>query len=162
MRIDLDVRLCNIYNIVFIFPANFPLDVVQKLPKDIDTGIYYGWANVNNGDVHKIVMSIGWNPFYDNTEKSMVTWLHSVTSSLAAPNHLLIHLIFYIYSFEGNPHSPRVQRWFVRPAVESVHMWIFATGAEFRFAAIADSGHWKWHHTGKSTAGAAGLSGIEE
>lgn len=52
--------------------ANVPLDVVQKLPKDLDTGVYFGWANVNNGDVYKAVLSIGWNPFYDNAEKSMV------------------------------------------------------------------------------------------
>lgn len=52
--------------------ANFPLEVVQQLPQDIQTGIYFGWAKVDNGDVHKMVMSIGWNPFYDNKEKSMV------------------------------------------------------------------------------------------
>lgn len=49
-----------------------PLDVVQKLPEDLKTGVYFGWANVNNGDVYKAVLSIGWNPFYENTEKSMV------------------------------------------------------------------------------------------
>lgn len=39
----------------------------------MDTGIYYGFASVDNGDVYKMVMSIGWNPFYDNTHKSMVS-----------------------------------------------------------------------------------------
>lgn len=61
---------------MFIFPysfiANFPLDVVKNLPEDLSAGIYFGWANVDNGDVHKAVLSIGWNPFYDNKEKSMV------------------------------------------------------------------------------------------
>lgn len=56
----------------FVFLANVPLEVVKQLPKDIETGIYFGWANVDNGDVHKMVMSIGWNPFYENKEKSMV------------------------------------------------------------------------------------------
>ncbi|XP_063703513.1 putative riboflavin kinase [Culicoides brevitarsis] len=51
--------------------ANLPMEVVRNLPKELDQGVYYGWANVDNGDVHKVVLSIGWNPFYDNKEKSM-------------------------------------------------------------------------------------------
>lgn len=53
--------------------ANFPDSVVEHLPADICTGIYYGWASVGGGDVHKMVMSIGWNPYYKNTKKSMET-----------------------------------------------------------------------------------------
>ncbi|KAG7490056.1 riboflavin kinase [Solea senegalensis] len=53
--------------------ANFSDSVVDNLPADISTGIYYGWACVGNGDVHKMVMSIGWNPYYKNTKKSMET-----------------------------------------------------------------------------------------
>lgn len=53
--------------------ANFPNSVVEHLPADISTGIYYGWASVDNGPVHKMVMSIGWNPYYKNTVKSMET-----------------------------------------------------------------------------------------
>ncbi|XP_022078982.1 riboflavin kinase [Acanthochromis polyacanthus] len=53
--------------------ANFPDSVVEHLPADIGTGIYYGWACVGNGDVYKMVMSIGWNPYYKNTKKSMET-----------------------------------------------------------------------------------------
>lgn len=55
--------------------ANFPESVVDSLPADISTGIYYGWARVDNGDIHKMVMSIGWNPYYQNTKKSMETHL---------------------------------------------------------------------------------------
>ncbi|KAL4630136.1 riboflavin kinase-like [Arapaima gigas] len=53
--------------------ANFPDSVVDQLPADIGTGIYYGWASLGNGNVHKMVMSIGWNPYYKNTKKSMET-----------------------------------------------------------------------------------------
>lgn len=49
-----------------------PLEVVKNLPEELETGIYFGWASVENGDVHKAVLSIGWNPFYHNKEKSMV------------------------------------------------------------------------------------------
>lgn len=60
-------------NIFFFVSANFPESVVDSLPADINTGIYYGWARVGNGDIHKMVMSIGWNPYYKNTKKSMVS-----------------------------------------------------------------------------------------
>ncbi|XP_015766595.1 PREDICTED: riboflavin kinase-like isoform X2 [Acropora digitifera] len=53
--------------------ANFPVSVVENLPEAISTGIYFGWASVNRGPVYKMVMSIGWNPFYKNTKKSMET-----------------------------------------------------------------------------------------
>lgn len=52
--------------------ANVPLEVVQKLPDDLKTGVYFGWASVDNGDVYKAVLSLGWNPFYENKEKSLV------------------------------------------------------------------------------------------
>lgn len=55
------------------FTANFAIDVVENLPKNLDTGIYFGWASVDDGDVQKMVMSIGWNPYYHNEHKSMVS-----------------------------------------------------------------------------------------
>ncbi|XP_073399888.1 riboflavin kinase [Dendrobates tinctorius] len=53
--------------------ANFPEHVVDSLPADLTTGIYYGWGCVGTGDIYKMVMSIGWNPFYKNTKKSVET-----------------------------------------------------------------------------------------
>ncbi|VDH92958.1 riboflavin kinase [Mytilus galloprovincialis] len=53
--------------------TNFPEKVVENLPKDLPGGVYYGWANVDNGEVLKMVLSIGWNPYYHNTKKSMET-----------------------------------------------------------------------------------------
>ncbi|XP_033124166.1 riboflavin kinase-like [Anneissia japonica] len=53
--------------------ANFPIEIVNDLPKDFPTGVYYGWGCVNDGQVYKMVMSIGWNPFYKNEQKSMET-----------------------------------------------------------------------------------------
>ncbi|XP_070536045.1 riboflavin kinase-like [Ptychodera flava] len=53
--------------------ANYPEDVVDSLPEGITTGVYYGWACVDDGDIHKMVMSVGWNPFYKNEKKSMET-----------------------------------------------------------------------------------------
>ncbi|XP_071451164.1 riboflavin kinase [Hetaerina americana] len=61
--------------------ANYPEDIVDSLPQMLNTGVYYGWANVDGGQVYKMVMSIGWNPFYKNTKKSMETHiLHTFPS----------------------------------------------------------------------------------
>ena len=53
-------------------PANFPEEVVEELPASLCSGVYYGWARVDDGDVHKMVMSVGWNPQYQNEKRSMV------------------------------------------------------------------------------------------
>ncbi|XP_064084869.1 riboflavin kinase-like isoform X2 [Macrobrachium nipponense] len=53
--------------------ANLPDHVVEDLPEGITTGIYYGWAKVDSGPTYKMVMSIGWNPYYNNKKKSMET-----------------------------------------------------------------------------------------
>lgn len=58
--------------VLYTLLANFPEPVVDMLPADMQTGIYYGWAQVDGGQVHKMVMSVGWNPYYNNTKKSMV------------------------------------------------------------------------------------------
>merc|ERR1712168_449838 len=62
--------------------ANFPTEVVDSLPTDLDAGIYYCWAQVhflnstcNKSPIVPAVMSIGWNPFYNNEKKSMETHL---------------------------------------------------------------------------------------
>ena len=68
----------TVKNEFFTLAANFPVSVVENLPEAISTGIYYGWASVNRGPVYKMVMSIGWNPFYKNTKKSMVKILFLV------------------------------------------------------------------------------------
>lgn len=53
--------------------ANFADSVVNELPKETACGVYYGWASVNRGPVHKMVMSIGWNPVFRNVKKSVET-----------------------------------------------------------------------------------------
>ncbi|XP_065063925.1 riboflavin kinase-like [Rhopilema esculentum] len=51
--------------------ANMPESVVDSLPEPLTTGIYFGFSNVDGGTVFKTVLSIGWNPFYHNTKKSL-------------------------------------------------------------------------------------------
>ncbi|XP_076439256.1 riboflavin kinase-like [Babylonia areolata] len=53
--------------------ANFPEAVVKGLPESMKCGVYYGWASVDSGPVFPMVMSVGWNPYYHNTVKTMET-----------------------------------------------------------------------------------------
>lgn len=55
--------------------ANLSAEVVKSLPDELQTGIYFGWANVDSGEVYKAVLSLGWNPFFKNKEKSLVSTL---------------------------------------------------------------------------------------
>lgn len=55
--------------------ANLSADVVKSLPDELQTGIYFGWANVDNGEIYKAVLSLGWNPFFKNKEKSLETYI---------------------------------------------------------------------------------------
>ena len=57
---------------IFDFLANYPEDVIDSLPECLDTGVYYGWASLGGNDVYKMVLSVGWNPFFKNAKKSMV------------------------------------------------------------------------------------------
>ena len=41
----------------------------------LPTGVYFGFAKVR-GQVHKMVMSCGWNPYYKNKKKSMVRFFY--------------------------------------------------------------------------------------
>ncbi|KAJ2744219.1 riboflavin kinase [Coemansia sp. BCRC 34301] len=50
--------------------ANLPEEAVNKALKDIAIGVYYGWAQVANGPVFPMVMSLGWNPYFKNEKRS--------------------------------------------------------------------------------------------
>ena len=52
--------------------------------EDVESGVYYGWAGLNvdghakskaQGEVFPMVMSIGWNPYYKNTVRSVVGYI---------------------------------------------------------------------------------------
>lgn len=55
--------------------ANFDEHVVANLPPDLETGIYFGWTTLESDNYRprKAVVSIGWNPYYSNTKKSVET-----------------------------------------------------------------------------------------
>jgi len=51
--------------------ANIATDAYCELLNKMDNGVYCGWANVDGGEVYKMVMSVGDNPFYHNVSKSI-------------------------------------------------------------------------------------------
>ncbi|KAH8857968.1 Riboflavin kinase [Schistosoma japonicum] len=52
--------------------ANLEEFIVDQIPDSVKNGIYFGWAKLNNTPVYKMVMSIGWNPYFKNAKRSMV------------------------------------------------------------------------------------------
>ncbi|OAD62282.1 Riboflavin kinase, partial [Eufriesea mexicana] len=50
--------------------ANLEDKAIDSLPNNFNTGVYYGWACID-GKVHKMVASVGWNPFYKNEKKTV-------------------------------------------------------------------------------------------
>lgn len=62
--------------LLFCSLANYPDEVIDSLPESLETGVYYGWASLAGNEVYKMVLSVGWNPFFKNTKKSMVGMEH--------------------------------------------------------------------------------------
>jgi riboflavin kinase len=52
--------------------ANYAENVVEELPEAFQGGVYFGYAQVDNGPVYRMVMSIGNNPYYNNEKRTMV------------------------------------------------------------------------------------------
>lgn len=91
------------------FAANYDISVVQNLPQEIETGIYFGWASIDNGDVHKMVMSIGWNPFFENKHKSMVIkYIRNITSlqwmKVNVHDNFCVYLFFFVLNHFKETH----------------------------------------------------------
>jgi riboflavin kinase len=67
--------------------ANIPLEgLAIGGHEDLQSGVYYGWAGLDfpsvdeadaKGHIYPMVMSIGWNPFYKNTVRSIVSLFDS-------------------------------------------------------------------------------------
>jgi len=58
--------------------ANMKMEELIDKGSDLQTGIYYG-ISILNGVFYDAVMSVGWNPFYKNTVKTIEVHLISET-----------------------------------------------------------------------------------
>ncbi|KAM3961237.1 riboflavin kinase isoform 1-T2 [Aphomia sociella] len=76
--------------------ANYSLDVIKKLPSDFNPGVYYGWAQLEDGPVYKMVVNIGWCPYYQNKEMSVETHIiHKFEEDFYGSN-LKISIVGYL------------------------------------------------------------------
>jgi hypothetical protein len=116
-----------------IATANIPLEGLEVGGcSDLDSGVYYGWAGVDlpaatigekraeglnpRTNVYPMVMSIGWNPFYKNTVRSVVSECTTASivkcsSSEGSPYHSPLYIGFLWpppQSSHSGIHSPRV------------------------------------------------------
>ncbi|WOL14222.1 bifunctional riboflavin kinase/FMN phosphatase-like [Canna indica] len=55
--------------------ANLPAENFSAILSEHTSGVYFGWAGLSTRGIYKMVMSIGWNPYFDNTEKTIEPWL---------------------------------------------------------------------------------------
>ncbi|KAF3451563.1 hypothetical protein FNV43_RR07658 [Rhamnella rubrinervis] len=55
--------------------ANLSTEGYSALLSEHPSGVYFGWARLSTRGVFKVVMSIGWNPYFNNTEKTIEPWL---------------------------------------------------------------------------------------
>jgi riboflavin kinase len=56
--------------------ANLPVQQNEDALQSLGTGIYYGWARVGSDPTfYKTVLSIGWNPFFQNAQKTIEPYL---------------------------------------------------------------------------------------
>lgn len=55
--------------------ANLSAENFSDVLSEHTSGVYFGWARLSSRGIYKMVMSIGWNPYFDNTEKTIEPWL---------------------------------------------------------------------------------------
>eukprot|EP01018_Ginkgo_biloba_P004735 Gb_38742 [translate_table: standard] len=55
--------------------ANLSVDDFSTILTGQVSGVYLGWAGLSTQGVFKMVMSVGWNPYFNNTRKTIEPWL---------------------------------------------------------------------------------------
>ncbi|XP_059292668.1 bifunctional riboflavin kinase/FMN phosphatase [Lycium ferocissimum] len=55
--------------------ANLSPEGYSAILSEHPAGVYFGWAGLSARGIYKMVMSIGWNPYFNNTEKTIEPWL---------------------------------------------------------------------------------------
>ncbi|KVH89608.1 HAD-like domain-containing protein [Cynara cardunculus var. scolymus] len=54
--------------------ANLSVEGYATVLAEHPAGVYFGWAKLSNRGVYKMVMSLGWNPYFNNTEKTIANF----------------------------------------------------------------------------------------
>uniref|UniRef100_A0A0E0EYP8 riboflavin kinase n=1 Tax=Oryza meridionalis TaxID=40149 RepID=A0A0E0EYP8_9ORYZ len=76
--------------------ANLPAENFSDVLSEHTSGVYFGWAGLSTRGIFKMVMSIGWNPYFDNTEKTIEPWLLHVFGEDFYGEELRLVIVGYI------------------------------------------------------------------
>lgn len=79
--------------------ANLSTEGYTTLLSEHPSGVYFGWAGLSSRGVYKMVMSIGWNPYFDNKEKTIV--ILPIVPPLAFPPFFLCFLLSKVVDDAG-------------------------------------------------------------
>ncbi|GAB2298728.1 hypothetical protein Dimus_032802 [Dionaea muscipula] len=55
--------------------ANLSTEGYSDVLSEHPSGVYFGWAGLSTRGVYKTVLSIGWNPYFNNPQKTIEPWL---------------------------------------------------------------------------------------
>ncbi|KAL5774590.1 hypothetical protein ACOSP7_012147 [Xanthoceras sorbifolium] len=55
--------------------ANLSAEGYSNVLSEHPSGVYFGWAGLSKRGVFKMAMSVGWNPYFSNSEKTIEPWL---------------------------------------------------------------------------------------
>uniref|UniRef100_A0A0N5B9T5 riboflavin kinase n=1 Tax=Strongyloides papillosus TaxID=174720 RepID=A0A0N5B9T5_STREA len=83
--------------------ANLSPETISQLPNDFENGVYCGFAKVNDGNLHPMVMSFGDNPQFNGAEKTLeVHILHHFPSDFysATLACIVLHRIRPMFSYK--------------------------------------------------------------
>ncbi|KAA8519873.1 hypothetical protein F0562_014206 [Nyssa sinensis] len=83
--------------------ANLSTEGYSALLSEHPSGVYFGWAGLSTRGVYKMVMSIGWNPYFNNTEKTIEPWLLHEFDDDFYGEELRLAIVGYIRPEENFP-----------------------------------------------------------
>lgn len=83
--------------------ANLSTEGYSGLLLEHPSGVYFGWAGLSDRGIYKMAMSIGWNPYFGNSEKTIEPWLlHQFTEDFYG-EELRLAIVGYIRPEENFP-----------------------------------------------------------
>lgn len=83
--------------------ANLSTEAYSDLLTEHPSGVYFGWAGLSDRGIYKMAMSIGWNPYFGNSEKTIEPWLlHQFTEDFYG-EELRLAIVGYIRPEENFP-----------------------------------------------------------
>ncbi|CAL5213438.1 unnamed protein product [Lathyrus oleraceus] len=83
--------------------ANLSTKDYSDLLSEHPAGVYFGWAGLSARGIFKMVMSIGWNPYFSNKEKTIEPWLLHEFSEDFYGEELRLVIVGYIRPEENFP-----------------------------------------------------------